>query len=218
MENNLIDLSLLFTEGIQVVTKEPFEKPDVNFAHVLRTIRSKIPKSIFDCIDCIYIGKFNFNEECKYEDNAIYVSNSLENEKEIVEYIVHELGSVVEQQYSEYLYSDDKLIEEFRKKRNFLLEKIEKKKFDFLEKIDEEEFQNIEYSESFEKFLFDEIGYSNLKEISKEIFYSPKSALWIEEYFKSGFQAFILGDKKTLKALCPVLYNKIYNCFKKAIV
>lgn len=212
MEDNLIDLSLLLTEGINVTVKEPFTDPEVNLAHILRTIRSKIPKSILEKIDVIYVGDFDFVERAVYQDNAIYLSNNIVNEKEIISNIVHEIGAQVEEEFSEYLYGDDKLCNEFKEKRLQFYELLNKEEIS----ASEEDFLNIEESESFEKFLFEEVGYSELKRLTSDIFYSPYSISWVEEYIKSGFAAYILGDKKSLKTLCPVLYNKIYNIIKRA--
>jgi hypothetical protein len=66
---------------------------------------------------------------------------------------------------------------------------------------------NFEYDKSIDDFLYKEVGYDNLNQISVNIFPSAYAVTSVREYWAKGFEELFIGDKARLKSLCPVLYS-----------
>ena len=45
--------------------------------------------------------------------------------------------------------------------------------------------------------------------VTAGIFIRPYASVSMREYFATGFEAYMLGQKETLKTISPALYNKI---------
>ena len=61
---------------------------DIDLKEVLQEIENKVPASLFNEIEVIYVGSFDFLDDdgvsSKFMDNAIYLSNSAYYESDIV--------------------------------------------------------------------------------------------------------------------------------------
>ena len=78
-----------------------------------------------------------------------------------------------------------------------------------LSTIKPEDFTNIKFDTKFDIFLYKTVGYDNLRNLTKNIFYSPYGATSLREYFANGFEAFYYHkDIKKLKGISPILYKK----------
>ena len=55
-----------------------------------------------------------------YRDNVFYLTNKQSNAKDFIDDIVHEFAHHIETMYPKLIYGDEKLINEFRKKRHEL--------------------------------------------------------------------------------------------------
>ena len=68
----------------------------VNLESVISFLKKKIPNEILDLIDVYYIGNFDFLNQretnAAYMDSAIYLSNDQDNEEDLLDDIIHELG------------------------------------------------------------------------------------------------------------------------------
>ena len=70
-------------------------------------------------------------------------------------------------------------------------------------------FLNPEYSDEYDIYLYQDIGYPLLANFSLGLFTSPYAITSLREYFASGFEEYFLKDRKYLREISPVLYNKI---------
>jgi len=193
-----------------VYVKDPLPK-DVDIDYVLKYIEKRLPAHLMHLIDAVYVGAFPFLKEkdinAIYMDNAIYVANDQSNEEDMIDDIIHETAHSVEEFAGEELYFDGEVEREFLGKRKRLCSLLAAEGF----KIPSESCLELEYNEDFDQFLYQNVGYEALTNISMGLFYSPYAATSLREYFANGFEHYFLGDKKYLKNISPLLYNKITN-------
>lgn len=183
---------------------------NINIKEVIKKIEYAIPQYLFQGIDEIFIGRFDEFAERKinsmYMDGAIYISNEQQNEKDIIDDIVHELAHSLEEIYTEEIYLDRKVEKEFIEKRKelyFLLKRERNKNINF------EDFMNPEYSEAFDELLYKNIGYDVMNILTSTLFASPYAATSLREYFADGFEDYFLNKNTRLKKISPELYKKL---------
>lgn len=171
---------------------------------------SKIPKYLLRNLRTIRVG--NFKElkdrsiQALYRDNEILLSNEHTTTEDIIDDVVHEVAHSVEEIYVEDLYSDMRIQSEFLDKRKKLWMKLGKTDF----KIPLGFLLNTKYSKELDDFFYKTVGYSILRSLSSDLFYSPYAATSLREYFANGFEAFFMNeDLPRLKAISPELYKKI---------
>jgi len=194
----------------RIIVFEKSKLPDhVPVSQVINVLQSKVPKHLFRNIDYIFIGHDPEFEKRKinafYRDSAIYTTHEQDDLLDIIDDIIHELAHSLEEIYSSEIYADQKLENEFLRKRQRLFNNL---KFDG-ESVQMSDFADSEYSWKFDKFLMDEIGYDKLEINCHNIFLSPYAVTSLREYYAVGFEEYFLGDKKDLHRLCPELYKKI---------
>ena len=197
----------LLHRSINVYIKDPLD--NVSLLSVLNKVEALIPRRLLTNIEVIYVGKFDFLDKkemnAMYKDSALYISNDQDDEEDMVDDIIHEIAHAVEEKYGFEIYDDDKIKEEFIGKRKKLFSLL--KAYDYLPDL--RLFLNTEYSKDFDDYLYKEIGYPKLEQISMNLFISPYSITSLREYFAIGLEAFFLNNKKELKNICPQLYYKI---------
>ena len=197
----------LFDKAVYVLKPLPAE---VSLDNVLQKIDSKIPPHLTDNFENIYIGEFpEFSKNGKhfnamYKDGTIYVSNQQDNDDDMVDDIVHEIAHAVEKQDHQEIYGDQSLENEFLGKRKFLHHIIPLDK-----RANMVYFLNPGYDESFDMYLYRDVGYETLRSLASDLFYSPYAITALKEYWANGFENYLLGDRKMLRELSPILYNKI---------
>jgi len=193
--------------GIDVYIKDRLsEKIDPEF--VFKYINARIPFHLTTGIDIIYIGQFPKMKEREinayYEDGAIYVSNQQDDEMDMIDDIIHELAHAVERNNDELIYGSGSIQREFIAKRKNLATRLNQISF-----LPEDFTVNIEYDKEIDNFLFKDIGYEILNQMTTNIFVSGYAATSVSEYFARGFEEYFIGDKENLKQLSPVLYSII---------
>lgn len=190
---------------IYVWEKDPVTE-EVDIDKSLSIIASKIPKHFFSEIEGIYIGQFpeliKRNLNALYSDNAIYVSNDVFDTDDLIKNIVHEIAHAINQQYYEVIEDSDELLREFLHKRKQLKNILKINKYET-----EQDFLNPEYDESFDNYLYQEIGYPVLNTLTTNLFVSPYGATSFEEYFANGFEHYYINDYISVKSVSPVLYS-----------
>lgn len=171
---------------------------------------SKVPRYLLRNIRKVKIG--NFKEltdraiQALYRDGEIVLSNEHTTTEDIVDDIVHEVAHSVEEIYSKELYSDKRIETEFLDKRKKLWMKLGKTDF----KIPLNVLLGTKYSKKLDDFFYKTVGYSILRSLSSDLFYSPYAATSLREYFANGFEAFFMKeDLSRLKGISPELYKKI---------
>ena len=97
---------------------------DVNVQSVIELLELKIPAHLFDEIDTIMVGTFDFLDqrelEATYKDGAIYISNKIMTDEDLLENILHELSHSLEVPLGRIIYSDFRIEREFIAKRKTL--------------------------------------------------------------------------------------------------
>ncbi len=179
---------------------------DASFNAVARFL----PSNFANLIDVTYIGQFDFLDErdvnAIFVDGSLFISNIQDNDADLIDDIVHEIAHAVEDRYPKFIYEDGKIEEEFLLKRSKLRSILHHQNYD----IDHLNFLQVEYDENLDRFLYEEIGYDVLEQLTVNIFVNPYAATSLREYFASGFEEYYLGKKLYLKQLCPYVYNKVF--------
>jgi len=192
----------------QVLVKDPFEN-DIDLASVFTKVNYLIPDHFIRLIDVVYIGEFDIFAERKvnayFLDDALYISNDQDDEEDIIDDIIHEIGHAVEKRYDDFVYGDGKIEDEFILKRSRLKRILQNQDYD----VEKYNFLDTEYNKELDFFLLDEVGYDVLSILSVELFLDPYSATSLSEYFSNGFLEFYLKNSVSLKELCPYIYKKL---------
>jgi len=182
----------------------------ISFTEVVDKIEENIPQHMFDEIDEIFVGSFEENDsralEAYYESGAIYVTNDMVTADDYVESIIHETAHSIEQARGFEIYGDQKVQEEFLGKRMTLKRTLDANGYDV-----EADFTDIEYSEDFDLYLYKEVGYDEIGNLTSGLFYSPYAATSVNEYFANGLENFFLGNREYLKKISPQLTKKIWE-------
>ena len=144
-----------------------------------------------------------------YEGGTVFVSNIQDDENDMIDDIVHEISHSLESPHGYFLYGDEKLKNEFLRKRAHLHDLLWAAGY----KIPESVFKGIEYSEDFDMLLYKEIGYDKLSGIMQGLFISPYAATSLREYYATGFTEYYINpdEHNYLKKVSPELYKKIFQ-------
>ena len=199
--------------GKPFIFTQPFEK-DINLDYVKQKVEKLTPKYFFDNVDAFYVGyakdffKDGREYNAMYKDGAIYLSPDQDNEKDLLDDILHELAHAVEKKHTQDIYGDGFLEREFVAKRLSLFFLIGDEEYDL------NHYQNPEYDFKFDQHLYNGIGYDKLRTISSGLFYSPYAITALREYWANGFENYLLGSRNKLKELSPILYDKIDQFFE----
>ena len=206
-KNNLNETNFLTVSGISVIIKDPIAF-SLNIED-LKDVISGLPKHFLSEIDYIIFGKFEFLKKkgyaAAYNDGAIYVNNTQENNREIYDDIIHEIGHSVEEKYRDLVYADMTLEREFLKKRKLLQKEFKTYGIN----VSDSRMMNSEYDQELDRYFSDIIGYPKMTVISQGVFYSPYGATSLREYFANGFEAYFYHKDFYLKKVSPVLYDKL---------
>ena len=102
---------------------QPFLEP-IDVQEVIDTIEAKIPPHLFFEVDTVMVGQFDFLAdralEALYKDAAIYITNDLATERDLLENLIHEMSHSLEPAMGHFIYGDQKLKSEFLAKRERL--------------------------------------------------------------------------------------------------
>ena len=71
------------------------------------------------------------------------------------------------------------------------------------------DFHNTDYSEEFDMFLYKEVGYEKLTNLTSGLFLSPYGATSLREYFANCFEHFYLLDRRYVRDIAPQVFAKI---------
>ena len=141
-----------------------------------------------------------------YQDGAIYVSNIQDDAEDLLNDLVHEISHSVESKYGYEIYSDEKIKDEFLRKRKHLHDIVWKMGY----KIPSVLFKDVEYNDDFDKLLYQKIGYDNLVQPMTGLFINPYAATSLREYYATLFTDFYLNSNhKFIRNVSPQVYEKI---------
>jgi len=188
------------------------EHIDPNF--VFKYINQRIPSHLLKGVDMIYIGQFDkiLDKEANalYQDGAIYVTNIQDDDKDMIDDIIHEIAHSVEDVYGYVIYDDARLNNEFLGKRKRLFSDLKSHDYDPPEELQVQS----EYSQKIDDYLYKDVTYDAMWHFVGGLFPSPYAATALREYFARGFEEYCFGNTKELKETCPVLYEKLRLLFK----
>ena len=188
--------------------QEPFVGM-IGVQNVIDELEEKIPPTIFNEVDTIMVGQFDFLEEREleglYQEGAIYITNNLFSDEDLLENIMHETAHSLEASLGHYIYADQQLSNEFVSKRLILKRMLDIQGYD----TSAYDFTDTEYNLEFDEFLHKDIGYGTLITLTNQFVTNPYALTSLREYWASGFEKYFLGDKQDVKTLSPQLFKKI---------
>lgn len=193
--------------------KDPLPK-NVDVEKVMTLLRTNLPPSCYSGIKNVYFGKFNILDKRQltalhYKDNIYIDSTKVKDEKDVLDDLIHEFAHRFEENNSEMIYEDGKIINEFLGKRNRLHDLLAQE-YDFDKgDINYFDFINTEYDKDFDSFLYKDVGYEKITNLAPTLFIRPYAATSVREYFATGFEDYYLNGGLQLKNISPVLYDRI---------
>ena len=209
-----IDFKEYNVHGRPFIFSEPFENK-INLEYIKNKIESLTPEYFFDNVDAFFVGYVKeFLEDGReynamYKDGAIYLSPDQDNEKDLLDDIIHEVAHAVEKSHENKIYGDGRLEGEFVSKRKYLYYLLGGD-----DEYDLEDYASSEYDNDFDQHLYKNIGYDKLRGISAELFYSPYAITALREYWANGFENYLLRSRGKLKEISPVLFQKVDQFFE----
>lgn len=193
---------------IKVDEIDPMPK-NINLSAVLKSIENNFPPHYFNNLQgvkIIHLQEFDEREvNALYRDNILFITNKQKDTKDLMDDIIHEFAHHMEILFPEKIYSDKKLINEFKRKRKQL--EFELKSEGYWTK--EYDFSDLKYNEDFDIFLYKRVGRNMLRMVTTGIFIRPYASVSLREYFATGFEAYYLGKQDTLQRISPNLFDKI---------
>ena len=98
-----------------------------DFRKALKRIEQLIPQYfLLQGIDVIYVGDFadlkDRNLNAAYADGAIYILPYQSSEQDFLDDVVHEIAHSLEERFTDFIYEDGEIKEEFKKKYGKLIE------------------------------------------------------------------------------------------------
>lgn len=207
-----------FNRGIEFIIKDPLPK-DVDIKRVMALLRSNLPESCYTGINNVYFGQYDILNKRQltalHHKNNIYVdSKKVKNEKDVLDDLIHEFAHRFEENNSEAIYEDGKIINEFLGKRNRLHDLLSQE-MEFKDKINYFDFINTQYDKDFDKFLHNDVGYPKIRNLAPTLFIRPYASTSVREYFATGFEDFYLNGGSELKGISPILYSRILQLEKE---
>ena len=199
--------------NIEIFIKD--QLPDhINPDFVFKYIKQRVPSFLLKGVDMIYIGVFDkmIDKEANalYQDGAIYVTNDQDDDKDMIDDIIHEIAHSVEDVYGYMIYDNPLLNNEFLGKRKRLYSDLKSHNYDPPEEL---QFQS-EYSGEIDNYLYKDVTYDAMWHFVGGLFPSPYAATSLREYFARGFEEYAFGNERELKQSCPVLYEKLRMLFE----
>nr|MCS5550310.1 hypothetical protein [Gammaproteobacteria bacterium] len=119
--------------------------------------------------------------------------------------LIHEIAHHIETTHNDDIYSDNRLKQEFTRKRKMLEFELKSEGY-WTNKYD---FSDVVYNRDFDDFLYNKVGGNMLKMVTSNLFVRPYASVSLREYFATGFEAYYLGKKDELYKTSPELYKKI---------
>ena len=197
-----------FFGDVLVIVKDPLPK-DINLVQCLQQIEDMIPSHLVYGLDTLFIGQYPEFEERSinafYREGAIYVTNNQDDDEDFIDDIIHEIAHLVEKNYGSLIYQDQKVTREFLGKRQRLFHTLRAEGYD----VQPKDFMETDYSQEFDMFLFKEIGYPALTQLTMGLFLTPYGVTSLSEYFAESFEYFFVRDPQYVKKITPSCYTKI---------
>tara|TARA_R100000008_G_C3578039_1_gene166528 strand:+ start:1347 stop:2009 length:663 start_codon:yes stop_codon:yes gene_type:complete len=196
--------------GTHVFFKDDLDNKDIDVEQVVATVESRIPEHLLSELETIVIGHFEEFDERNinafYRDGILHITHIQDNEKDLVDDIIHEIAHSIEGPYGFEIYGDQSIKDEFLRKRKILHDKL----WALGHKAPLQWFMNTEYDQEFDDFLLKKVGYDKLRMICMGLFISAYAPTSLREYFATGFTDFYLQTNHSfLQKVSPALTKKL---------
>ena len=203
---------------LPVYIKDPL--PDnVDILKVLSEVEDKIPVRLTYGIEGFYIGFFKeFGERninAMYRDGAIFVTNEQDNNDDMVDDLIHEIAHAVEDLHAEFIYSDNRIQNEFIGKRIRLRDMLQE--YGYLDDREDLNFEELEYRTDLDDYLYKELGYEKLETFTNGLFITPYATIGVREYFATAFEDCLLKNPSYVKKISPMAYRKIEKLLDREV-
>jgi hypothetical protein len=208
LKNNIQDF---YTPGgIHVYFKDKLANNQVDVEAIVAKVEGTIPEHLRSEVEMIIVGWFQEFEDREinafYKDGTLCISHLQDDNEDMYDDIIHEISHSIEAPFGYEIYGDNKLKDEFLRKRKYLHDILWQLGY----KAPMEFFENTEYDEEFDMFLYKTIGYDKLVNLIQGLFISPYAATSLREYFATGFTDFYMdSNHKFLQKISPALYKKL---------
>lgn len=192
--------------GVPIVIKDSLESNEWDMGDFITQFKNIVPGHLLEDVEIIYVGEFPTLEDknALYVDGAIYVTNREPTVYDMLENIVHELAHSLEERHNSAIYTL-KLEKEFLAKRLKLKEVLDRSGYTFPEKY----YLIVDYTDEFDMFLSETVGYPVLLALTIGLFLSPYGATSLQEYFANGLEKYYLNGPQSVAQISPVLYQII---------
>jgi len=181
----------------------------INIHKIFNTISKLIPPHLLTEFDYISYGDIPEFEQRQINaltrDGVIYITSRQDDNQDAIDDLVHEIAHTLEGKFGYEIYADGRLEREFLAKRASLLNILTSHGIE----CDKTLFLDPEHSELFDKFLYEEVGYPLLTNLSMGLFMSPYGATSIREYWAESFEKYFLNELSQLKNICPIAFMKV---------
>ena len=199
-----------FFGDVLVIVKDPLPK-EINLVQCLQKTEDMIPSHLIYGLDSLFIGQYpEFKERsinAFYRDGAIYVTNEQDDEEDFIDDVVHEIAHLVEKNYGSLIYEDQKITREFLGKRQRLFHLLRAEGYD----VQPKDFIETDYNQEFDMFLFKEVGYPILTQLTMGLFLTPYGVTSLSEYFAESFEYYFIRDPEYVRKITPSCYTKILD-------
>ena len=208
LKNNIQDF---YTPGgIHVYFKDKLANDEINVEDIVAKVEEIIPEHLLSEVEMIIVGWFEEFEDREinafYKDGTLFISNLQDDSQDMYDDVIHEISHSIETPYGYQIYGDNKVRDEFLRKRKYLHDILWQLGY----KAPLSFFEDVEYDEEFDMFLYQTIGYDKLANLVQGLFISPYAATSLREYFATGFTDFYMdSDHKFLQKISPALYSKL---------
>lgn len=200
------------TKNFNVVIQNNFLNQNIDLKKCLNILEQQLPSIILKNIDIIYLGSFEPLKQKQvqslYFNGAIFLSNEIENEEDLILSLIHECAHALEENDREYVYDDGEIEKEFLMKRIQAYNVLKTQGYDNLNKND---FYNLSYDINLDNIFKNIIGYSTLAGFTSNIFLSPYAITSYREYFANGFEKYFSGKAELVKKISPAIFEKLSN-------
>ena len=181
-------------------------EPEVDIPAFCTEVEQILPEQLLNNVEVVYIGQFNHlgDRNAAYSNGGIYINSMEPTNFDMVENFVHEVAHSLEIDHGAQIYSSE-VRDEFLGKRERLRHLLEAEGH----KINPALYSFTEYTEKFDNFLANVVGYPLLLTLTMGLFASPYGATSLQEYFANGFEKYFLDNPRRVRDISPILYAKI---------
>jgi len=184
------------------------DRPNYDLEKMTSSLKKKVPASLLSDLDYVIVANSKYLKDKELDsaflDGVIYMSPDIEDTNEAILTIVHEIAHSVEENFPQ-VYEDQTIETEFIGKRVKLAQILKSQNID----IAGQDFVSAEYEEKFDDFLYLQIGYPLLRNLTSGLFMSPYAITSVREYFADAFEEYFLRDPMAVKLIAPAVYYKI---------